>query len=82
MKDRRIGKFDIDRYVVEYQPEIVLMILKDCIVLRTENAIWKDAFEYVAINPAFSEISMGENPPRYTAEISGTGPYTVEWRKE
>ena len=80
MKDRRLGKFDIDCYIIEHQPEIALAVLKDCIVLRAECAIWKDAFEYVAINRYFDEIPVGEEPRRYTVDVSGNNPYTVEWR--
>lgn len=77
-KDRRIGKFSINRHTLDECPEVARAVLRDVIVLRAE-AMWDaNRIEYVGVHPSFAVKPDGEIAPEYTAEIKTKGDGSVE----
>jgi hypothetical protein len=84
MKDRRIGRFWIDRYAIDERPHQVRAMLQDVIVLRAECLAHADAIEYDGIHPSFDAISRGEMVPKYDAEVATNGDASVRsvaWKR-
>ncbi len=65
LSSRRVGKFFIDSQVMEDNPELVLQIMAECIVLRAERMFYRDGVEYVACSRRFRPLPMGEIVPEY-----------------
>ena len=65
MDNRRIGNFVIDQYVVEKDPEAVLEIMGQCIIVRCEYKYGIGKFYYTAISNLFEDIPISNIPPDY-----------------
>ena len=60
MTARRIGRFSIDRALIESHPEVVRELMSRVIVVRCELHYAEDRFEYVALSPHFAESRIGD----------------------
>ena len=65
MDTRRIGNFVIDSYLVEHDPEVVLEIMSQCIIVRCEYKYSEGKFYYTAISNLFEEIPISNIPTDY-----------------
>lgn len=66
---RRIGKFNIDRHIIDNSPHDAVASLEGCIVLRAECMAHTGMYEYFAIHPDFEEVPVGMMIPEYHAVI-------------
>lgn len=66
---RRIGRFFVDRNLMDHAPELVARILAGKIIVRAQLVWERDAFEYVALAPDFAPAMLGEAPPEYRLMI-------------
>ena len=83
MKDRRLGKFKINRHIIDECPHQVLAIMKNMIIVRAEMHWAFDGIEYVGIHPAFAAVPHGQMMPEYYPAITTNGDATVrkvEWK--
>jgi hypothetical protein len=62
---KRMGKFKVSRELIIEQPEMVSLIMQNCIILRAEDRLWEGLVTYWAISPLFEEASEGEQIPTY-----------------
>jgi hypothetical protein len=72
-ENRRVGRFEISRKLIEDRPDIVRSIMGRCIVIRCETIYYTDAIEYTALSPDFNEVPEGRTIPRYVIEVSENG---------
>ena len=66
--ERRIGRFHIDRHLIDNQPEDVLRLLRDILIVRAEMRYDRDAIEYVGISENFAPVPEGCITPEYYIE--------------
>jgi hypothetical protein len=66
----RVGKFEVEREVIDDYPEVVMQIMGQVIVLRAEFLLHKNAIEYIARSPHFEEGPEGMEAPSYDIEIN------------
>ena len=67
---RRIGRFMIDRQLMEEWPDTVRLLWSGLIPLRVEQLYHKDAFECIAEGEPFAEIQEGMEAPTYCVEVT------------
>lgn len=65
MKDRKIGRFQLDRTLLEDCPDVFKDVLSRCIVVRCEMMFEFDGFEYTAICEDFQECPKGSAVRNY-----------------
>lgn len=88
MNDRRVGKFFISHEMIEENPALVQLTLRDVIIVHA-RLNWNGFIEYEGLHPAFEEVPLGSYPPSYTAmfrrqddpEDPSLSVVTVEWVK-
>lgn len=68
----RIGKFSVDRSLIETSPEVLMKLMSHCIVVRCE-LMYDNVFEYVAISPEFDVVPVGQFAPHYHVIVSEPG---------
>ena len=78
MRDRRIGRFNIDVHIIHERPELARAVLRDVIVLRAECLDYAHCFDYVGVHPSFAVLPVGQMVPAYTADITCKGDGSVE----
>ena len=66
---RRIGRFYIDRKLVDDQPEMVMLIMAECIVVECKLQFVRNRFEYWAVSPVFDELEPGQIEPDYSVNV-------------
>lgn len=66
--ERRIGRFRIDRHLIDNRPEDVLRLLRDILIVRAELSYEYDAIEYVGISEQFASVPEGCITPEYFIE--------------
>ena len=71
MKARRLGKFIINRELVEEYPKHVQQIMGMCVIYRAEYLMYREAIEYIAISDLFDVLPVGYEAPVYTWIIDG-----------
>lgn len=69
---RRLGRFYIDRALIERQPDVAQAIMARCIVIRCELIYERDQFEYTAISSDFAALPGHVTAPRYNVRITMT----------
>lgn len=77
MLKRRIGKFCLSSDLIEGDPESVMQILGQCVVVRAEYFYHLDMVEYIALCPMFHIAAAGELVRTYTWIK-----HNREWRPE
>ena len=70
MVNQRVGKFNIDRYLIDNDPSSVRKIMGQCIVIRAEHMFMNDAVEYIAISDHFDNRERGALIPEYNVIIN------------
>lgn len=75
LTDRRLGQFNIDRKLINDNPELVLNIMSRCIIVECEFNVQRDAFRYSAISDLFSPLIgiSGAGYPFYTFSMGDDG---------
>lgn len=63
--NRRFGRFRIGLDVISEYPERVSELLARCVVVRADVRFERDAIEYTALCPAFSEVAPACEAPIY-----------------
>jgi len=84
MRDNRIGKFTLNRHMVDECPDQARAVLRDMLVLRAEAMWHRNEIEYIAAHPAFETLGLNAEPPKYVAEIRCRADGAVErvtWTK-
>lgn len=83
MKDRRIGRFFIDAYVIDRDPQGARAILKDVIVVRAEQMWNRNGVEYVGICDAFEVNDPMHMVPEYEPQLvfSRDAAVQVTWKR-
>jgi len=77
VKEHRLGKFYISNHVMSVSSQQMLSsMLRDCFVVRAEQLWERDAFEYIAYNPAFDILEEGHRAPEYECEINAINEVT------
>lgn len=66
----RKGHFRVSSGTIDKFPEIVMMIMARCVVVRAESLVMYDCVEYDAYSPEFDTVEVGCYAPRYTAVIN------------
>jgi len=69
-KDRRFGTFQISRKVLETNPDEVMQVFPQCIILRAELDWGADAMVYTAWSPLFTEVDPSMKVPMYQLRIT------------
>jgi len=67
--DRRIGRFSLNKHVIDRFPEEARAVMGRCIIVRCEMIYESNTLEYVAISPDFNQVRKGEIVPRYDVII-------------
>jgi hypothetical protein len=65
LKERRIGKFYFPNDLLENSYEIVKDFLGNFLMIRAEMQLYNMAIEYIALNPGFTSVPLGQEPPTY-----------------
>ena len=65
MDTRRIGNFVIDSHTIETDPDAVLELMSQCIIVRCEYKYAEGKFYYTAISELFDEIPISNISPDY-----------------
>ena len=66
--ERRIGRFVLDRRVLEETSQAQLQaVFRDMVVLDCRASFATDATEYIAAHPDFEPVDHGGTIPDYTA---------------
>ena len=81
MKHR--GRFTLTRYFIEDIPaEVLFLVFKDMVILRTTEDLWGDRLEYLAVSPKFDFVPECERAPEYKAELQIVDDdYVPVWRR-
>ena len=66
---RRIGRFRIPQSMLEEYPDVMMLALSQCIVVRCELSYETMSFEYVAISPHFDEVLDWTRAPEYSVIV-------------
>ena len=80
-KNRRYGKFRIDRKFIESYSETIKQVMGQCIILRAEFMAMHGHIEYQAISDLFDEVSEGDIIPEYRIRMVTEGK-NVKWMFE
>jgi len=73
MDTRRLGTFRIARKVIEDNPDAVLEVMRQLIVVRCEMMWDSDALCYVAISESFDVVPHGQIAPAYDVLMHAGG---------
>lgn len=65
-KEHRVGRFSIDRYIIEEFPNLVRSIMSEMIILRAEGLFFDDRIEYTAASHIFAPVPKGCAAPHYS----------------
>jgi len=68
---RRLGKFIINRELIEEYPKHVQRIMGMCVIYRAEYLMHREAIEYLAISDHFDPLTPGYEAPVYTWTVDG-----------
>jgi hypothetical protein len=68
MQDRRFGRFALSLDLLDQQPEIARLILRDVLILEAKSIPLND-IEYVGVHPAFEFVPVGGDIPTYIADV-------------
>lgn len=82
--NRRIGNFAITRSYIENNPEDILLVMAECIVIGCWIDGYKpDEMEYTVLSYHFDELEESSLIPRYTVIINqnNMGNKSVEFRR-
>lgn len=66
----RLGKFYIDKDLIENNFEEVQKIMSKVVVVRAEMLYQSNSIEYMAISKDFDEVSEGKEIPTYKVKVS------------
>ncbi len=80
---RRIGAFSISLTFLDDNPEVAIVILSGCAVMRAE-AIWHThQIDYVAMHSEFDAIPPDHDVPTYTFKLTryANGEVTRSWER-
>ena len=66
----RKGTFRVSAGLIDTNPEIIMMVLARCLVVRAEILIMYDCVEYCAYSPEFDIVPEGVVAPEYRVEIT------------
>lgn len=61
----RVGKFSIKQQLVRDEPEKVMRLMNNMIVIRCELLYHTLSFEYIAMSPSFEKVKEGDPIPGY-----------------
>ena len=77
----RYAKFEVSMALIDNNPEDVIKIFADVLVVRAEAMYHKKTIEYIGWSKHFRELEKGEVTPTYMAECtrSEDGELTVKW---
>jgi hypothetical protein len=79
---KRIGTFKITRELIEKNPEAVVEILKDVLVVHVESNFPTNALIYIGYSKHFDLGDYGVMPPKYIPEIYTDKSWEVTWHRE
>jgi hypothetical protein len=80
---KRIGTFKITRNLIEKNPEAIVEILKDVLVVSVENDFPTNTLIYKGYSKHFDLIEVNESLPQYIVEVDTVGePYLVTWHRQ
>lgn len=83
--NRKVGRFSIDMELLRNNDVTVFTIFKDVIPVRAEAHFATNSIEYVALSPYYTDVEVGEIPPKYTCVLSSNvenEEVTVTWEKD
>jgi hypothetical protein len=78
---RQGGTFAISEEVIKENPELVLKVMGQVIVIKCEYDYLSGTFKYTAISPYFEEIAPGMEPPGYGINFDDTTE-EITWVKD
>jgi len=67
---KRRGCFKISTKIIDDNPEIVMMAMARCLVIRAEHLLAYNCVEYCALSPEFDVVSDAVITPEYRVEIT------------
>lgn len=67
----RKGTFKITRDLIESNPEVIIDLLKDILVVKIDSDFMYNSLHYYGYSKHFDLLEDGEFPPEYIAEITG-----------
>lgn len=78
---KRRGRFQIPLAIIENQPEMVLKVMGEVIVIEATASAWTCLVQYQALSPHFRKVKEGEVIPEYyaTVETAGDGNISVKF---
>ena len=68
MKEERFGKFFIGRNLIEFEPDQVMRLMRNFLIVRAEMHLASMNVEYEAYSPLFDQVPIGEKRPTYIIE--------------
>lgn len=77
---RMMGKFSLPTQYIEEQPDVVMQLFANTIVVRAELMFQSKAIDYVLLHPDFEVVPEGVDPPEYDAEVDSEG--NVTWQRK
>jgi hypothetical protein len=78
----RIGTFRITRELIEKNPETIVKILKDVLVIHVESNFPTNALIYTGYSKHFDLVDDSMMPPNYIPEIYTDKSWEVTWHRE
>ena len=66
---RRCGKLIIPDQIVRSEPDIMMQVMGNLLVVRCEFMVMYNHFEYHAYSPKFRVLQEGEMTPEYLVSI-------------
>ena len=70
-KLNKLGKFHISQEIIEANPEAVMKLFAEMVVLKCECLYQyiSHRFEYIAYSPRFEELEPGQKIPFYNVKV-------------
>ena len=65
LEERRYGRFNIPRRLLDTDYDGVLKVMSKCVVVRAEMLMDQDAIEYIAISSEFDPVEKYSISPEY-----------------
>jgi hypothetical protein len=76
---KRRGCFTIDRMMIEREPDLVMKVLCDVLVIRAEYH-WTHRVEYMGLSPHFEPVDDATTAHHYRVRLHHAGDeLRVEW---
>ena len=80
---KRKGTFKITRDIIEKNPEAIIEVLKDVLVVSTENDFMTNTLIYRGYSKHFDLVKECEPIPEYFSQVDTAGePYLVTWHRQ